>query len=124
MGLETYYFDTYAFFEIIAGNPGYKMFEGGITLLTSRFNLMELYYGLILGYGQSTAERYYHNFLKFCVEPDDETIKEAMIFKARNKRLKLSYVDCIGYTLALKRRIKFLTGDKGFKDLPNVEFVK
>ncbi|PIN86173.1 PIN domain nuclease [Candidatus Woesearchaeota archaeon CG10_big_fil_rev_8_21_14_0_10_44_13] len=124
MELKTYYFDTYAFFEMISGNPAYRRFERDIALLTSRFNLMELYYGLVLKHGQSAAERYYGGFLKFCVEPDDETIKEAMIFRTRNKDLRLSYADCIGYTLALKRRVKFLTGDNGFKDLPNVEFVK
>ena len=32
--------------------------------------------------------------------------------------------DCIGYILAKNIGIKFLTGDKEFENLDNVEFVK
>ena len=75
-------------------------------------------------HGQTAAENYYKKFKGMCIEVDDETLKEAMIFRARNRKSKLSFVDCIGYTIALKRRIRFLTGDNGFRDTPNVEFVK
>ena len=32
--------------------------------------------------------------------------------------------DCIGYIMAKKLNIKFLTGDKEFENFLNVEFVK
>ena len=41
-----------------------------------------------------------------------------------NKKKDLSYIDALGYNMALKNKIPFLTGDKEFKDLPNVIFVK
>ena len=42
----------------------------------------------------------------------------------KEKGLNISYIDAIGYTISLERGIKFLTGDKEFKNLPNVEFIK
>ena len=32
--------------------------------------------------------------------------------------------DCVGYVVAKRVGVKFLTGDREFKDMPNVEFVK
>ena len=51
--------------------------------------------------------------------------------EAANLRLKyykgvdreLSYADCIGYIYARKHNLRFLTGDKEFKTLENVEFI-
>ena len=37
---------------------------------------------------------------------------------------KLSIPDAIGYTVARRLNIKFLTGDKDFEGMENVEFVK
>ena len=122
--IETYFFDTYAFYEIIQGNKDYKKYEKGIAIITTRLNLMELHYGLILLYGKSDADRYYDTFLPFVVDFDDNLIKRANEFRAKNRKLKLSYVDCIGYTVAKMSGVKFLTGDKGFKMFENVEFVK
>ena len=45
-------------------------------------------------------------------------------FKIKNIKRSLSYADCIGYIIALRYGIKFLTGDKEFETLENVEFVK
>ncbi len=123
MELDTYFFDTYAFYELVQGNPDYLKYSK-VSIITSKLNLMEFFYGQLIKAGQSQADRYYTRFLPFCVELDDETIKEAMIFRSRNKKRNLSYVDCIGYLLALKRRAIFLTGDSGFRGFPGVEFVK
>ena len=85
---------------------------------------MELYYGLIVKYDEKTANSLYEKFSPYCVNIDDNTIKKAMMFRALNKKRDLSYVDCIGYILAKQRNIKFLTGDKEFEGMENVEFVK
>ena len=73
---------------------------------------------------QEKAEKYYNYLVKFVVDFDDETIKEAMKFRAENKSRNLSYIDCIGYIIAIRNNIKFLTGDEQFKNFPNVEFAK
>ena len=44
--------------------------------------------------------------------------------KLRKQGKKISYVDAIGYQTALESGTKFLTGDKEFEELENVEYVK
>ena len=124
MEIEEYFLDTYALYEIITGNKEYTRFKSGIAVITTKLNLMELYYGLLLRYDEKTASKYYDIFREYVVDISDNTIKQAMKIKKQNKKMNLSYVDCIGYRIALERKIKYLTGDKEFKNLPNVEYVK
>lgn len=122
--LEVYFFDTYAFWELIEGNPSYDRFAKGVIILTTKLNLMELHYGLLVKHGKQDADRIYDELLLYAIEFDSKVIKKANEFKASMKGRGLSYVDCIGYTIAQLRRICFLTGDKEFENLPGVEFVK
>lgn len=87
---------------------------------------MELYYKSLRDFGKKLADKFYARFLDYAIDFDDGIIKEAMEFRLnmKNKGKDLSYTDCIGYILAKKKKVKFLTGDKEFKNLPNVEFVK
>lgn len=124
MELDTFFFDTYAFIEMIVGNPAYQKFSNGVGVITSKLNLMELYYTLLLKYDQKVADKYFAFLMPFAIETDNETIKEAMIFRHAHKKRGLSYADCIGYVLARKHGVPFLTGDKEFADLEGVEFVK
>ena len=121
---EAYFYDTYALFEIIKGNPNYLRYSKNIGVVTTRLNLMELYYRLLVTFGVDIAELSYNKYKEFSAEIGDEIIKKAMQFRAINKSKDLSYVDCIGYIFANEKKIKFLTGDIQFKNLPNVEFVK
>ena len=120
----TLFYDTYAILEIIKGNSNYRNYLKNIGIATSRLNLMELYYRLYVLFGIETAELYFQKYNPFAVEVSDLMIKKAMIFRAENRKRDLSYVDCIGYIFAKENKIKFLTGDKQFKDMENVEFVK
>ena len=122
--LKHFFLDTYAMYELVHNSENYKKYQQGISIVTSKLNLMELHYGLLRTEGKDSAEYYYDFFLEFCVEFDDAVIKEANEFRLKNYRRDLSYVDCIGYIIAKSKNIKFLTGDKQFSDLDNVEFVK
>lgn len=124
MEIKTYFFDTYALFEIISGNQNYRKYSYNIAIITTRLNLMELYYGLLVKHGNETADRYYDELVKFSIDVTDEIIKQAMVFRHINKGKNLSYVDCVGYIIARSRNINFLTGDKEFEGMDNVEFVK
>lgn len=53
-----------------------------------------------------------------------EIVNKASKFRYQNRRKKLSMTDCIGYIYAKENNLVFLTGDKEFNGLPNVEFVK
>ena len=120
----TYFFDTYAFYEIMAANPNYQKYTINTSIILTRLNLMEFYYGLLVKYSQKVAERCYNMFVKYTIELTDDIIKKAMQFRFLNKNKNLSYVDCIGYITAIQHNVKFLTGDPAFKDLENVEFVE
>ncbi|MBI2148341.1 type II toxin-antitoxin system VapC family toxin [Candidatus Woesearchaeota archaeon] len=122
--LIDYFFDTYALYEIIMGNKDYNKFSEKIGIITTKLNLMELHYTLLLDFGIDIANKYYNKFIGFTVDIDDETIIISNQFRASMKKRKMSYVDCLGYTIAKIRGVKFLTGDKEFFDLNNVEFVK
>ena len=65
-------------------------------------------------------ERYYESAIDF----DINVIKEAAKLRLKYKKNDLSMTDCIGYILAKEWNIKFLTGDKEFENMENVEFVK
>jgi uncharacterized protein len=122
--VKTYFFDSYAFFEIIHGSSNYEKYTKNVAIITTKLNLMELHYGLLLSLGKEKADYYYDLYKKFTIEIDDDTIKLSNYFKKVMKTTNVSYVDCIGYTLAKSRNILFLTGDKEFEHLDNVEFVK
>lgn len=120
-----YFIDTYAILEYIAGNKRYlKYFED--DLYTSKLNLMELYFLVMRESGEDDADKAYATFRAFETGFDDEDVKEAMKVRLRLKAQKthLSYADALGYQLSRKLKVKFLTGDDAFKDMPNVEFVK
>lgn len=54
----------------------------------------------------------------------NEHIFAAAYFKKRNKKWNISYADALGYAIAEQEGICFLTGDKAFERMQNVEFVK
>ncbi|MEK6932561.1 MAG: PIN domain-containing protein [Nanoarchaeota archaeon] len=120
---DSYVFDTYALIEMFGGNKSYLKYENSKVIITS-FILAELCYNLIKTHGTKISYEYVDLYSKFVQNIDKEVIKEAMKFRYLNVKKKMSTTDCIGYILAKKLDIRFLTGDKEFKDLPNVEFVK
>ena len=122
--IKNFFFDTYAFIEIIKENEDYKGYNKGVGIVTTILNLIELHYALLRIVGKEEADKHFDRLLQFVIEISGEVIKEANEFKLLNKKRKLSYVDCIGYITARKMNIKFLTGDNQFKGLDSVEFVK
>lgn len=119
-----YFFDTYAFYEIIVGNPNYLPFTKDIKIVTTQLNLMELYYQLLSLYDRQTAVQFFKRYEEFVVPINNEIIIEAMDFRKINYKKNLSYIDCIGYIMAKKMKVLFLTGDRQFEGIENVEFVK
>jgi len=121
MSDPAYFFDTYAFFEIIRGNPAYKRYAE-LYAITTIFNLAELNYNIKKRKGKIVADTYTDKYKIFLVETSPEDIKSAMDLKVRKKNLSIP--DAVGYTIARKHNVKFLTGDGDFKSMPHVEFVK
>lgn len=120
-----YFFDTYALIEIIKGNHRYKEYEKE-EIITTRLNLMELYYSLLRLFNERVAEQYFNFFLPSCVPIENNIIKTAMKFRLEQRKKKnlMSYIDCISYFVALQNNVRLLTGEKHFLGLKNVEFVR
>lgn len=123
MNEDKFFCDTYALIEIIGGNKNYEEY-GDASLITSEFNLIELYCHFLKTYGKEKAEQYFNHWLDVCVKIPHTSIKIGMEIKLANKKEKLSYIDCIGYAFCLQNDIIFLTGDSKFENKTCVEFVK
>jgi uncharacterized protein len=120
----SYFWDSYAVIELEDGNEKYLKYSNCPVILTL-FNLAEIYWVILNQLGEKEADKVYENYRFAVVEIDDETLKEAIKFRKKvYKSKKISYVDAIGYTYALRNNLVFLTGDKEFENLENVEFVK
>lgn len=83
-----------------------------------------LYYNLLKSYDEETAREIFCQFQEFLVEVENEAIFEASRLKLDKNKSRLSYADALGYIISLQNNMKFLTGDKAFFNLENVEFVK
>jgi len=118
-----YFFDTYAIIEIVKGNQNYENYAD-LTFVTTTLNLSEFYFYLLSNLDEKRANETLSKFNLSFLEIDENVAKEAAKFRKVNYKRKLSYVDCIGYILAKKMGLKFLTGDDFFENLENVGFVK
>lgn len=121
--MANYFWDSYAIIELLHGSPNYAKYVQEPIIITL-LNLLEIYWFAIHEYTEEDASRIYEKYRQAIAEPDDETLKSAIQLRNKYKRRNLSYADCIGYTYAVKNNLKFLTGDKEFEDMENVEFVK
>jgi uncharacterized protein len=120
---QIYFFDTYALFEISNGNENYRKYTN-CRMFTLKINLFELFYNYLKIENEKKSKIILTKYYPFTIVFDIEILSEAALFRWRHKKRKMSMVDCISYITAKKFGIKFLTGDKEFVDLENVEFVK
>lgn len=118
-----YFFDSYAIIEIIKGNVNYKKYRE-VTVLTTKLNLFEVYYTIFQLFSEKDADDFLENCSSFIVDYDNSIIKEAARMRLQFKTRNISMNDCIGYCLAQKLGVSFLTGDKEFEHFKNVEFMK
>ncbi len=122
-----YYADTYALVEILKGNPAYKRYADE-ELVTSEFNMLELAYALAKDYDEEKAVKILRVVRAFVtiVQPRDEDYTKASVLRLelRKQGKNLSLIDALGYVLAKRLGMAFLTGDREFRNLDRVEYVK
>ena len=83
-----FFFDTYAFFEILEGNPDYERYRH-THAITSIFNLAELNYNLNKEKSKEFADLITDTFSQFIIPVFLSDIKAAMDFKIKNKKLSI-----------------------------------
>ena len=123
MEIKKFFWDSYAVIETIKGNSNYNPYIDEEVIITI-FNLTEIYFSALKDLGETAAEKIYQQYSPSVSEVPDNVIKKAMKFKLKNKDKNFSYTDCIGYIYSTENDMIFLTGDKQFENLENVEFVK
>ena len=87
-------------------------------------NIGEIYQIILRKKGKEAADNWFKGTNFKLLEITPEVIIEAVYFRYLNKKNDFSLPDAVGYILSIKHKLKFLTGDRQFEDLPNVEFVK
>ncbi len=121
--IDSYFLDTYSLLEIIKENKNFERFNQTLNF-TSLMNLLELHYIIGRDFGVKKASEVVEKLKSIVVDITLEDIKKASEFRLKKGLKKFSYIDCLGYAVALNKGFRFLTGDKEFKDINNVEFVK
>ncbi|MBU0907575.1 MAG: PIN domain-containing protein [Nanoarchaeota archaeon] len=118
---EVFFFDTYAMFEILEGNPKYEKYSH-CGIITTIFNLAEFNYNLKKEIAKEKADELTEDYVGFLVDVEFGDLTKEMDLKTKHRNLSIP--DAVGYIAAKKHNVKFLTGDEGFRDFDNVEFVK
>lgn len=125
--MARFFGDTYALIELLRGNQNYEAYSRS-DLITTEFNIFELTYALFRDFGRDEAANVI-NATRIKVKvvlTDDSDYLNASEFRLSANRTgkKLSLVDALGYSYSRKLGIKFLTGDREFNGMENVEYIK
>ena len=118
----SYFFDTYAIIEIILSNPSYEKYKTFPVKLCI-LNIAEVYSIILRNKSKDEADKWLGNYNLELLEIAPKTMAEAVYFRFMRKN-NISLTDAVGYILSLENNLKFLTGDKEFQNMPNVEFVR
>mgnify|MGYP001599533436 CR=1 FL=1 len=118
-----YFFDSYALVELIKNKPSFDKFKNAI-IITSALNIAETHFVLLSVLSESKANEAIKNMDITLIEPDKDIAIAASSFRYHNKKMRLSYADCLGYCMAQAKNLMFVTGDEAFKEMKGVEFVK
>ena len=114
--------DTYILMEIAQGNNRFLAYIQEDFIITSE-TLAEFVWVILRDYNQITAEYWYKKLISYTCNVDVSLLVEAMKFRYKHKQKKLSFFDCVGYVYSCNNKIIFVTGDKEFKIMENVEYM-
>lgn len=121
------FYDSYAVLAYISGEKAYaKYFDNQSSGALTKLNLMEIYFRAAKLHGHKAARQVIDRFSRYLIDFDVDDIAGSMRLREElmKKQMDISYVDALGYYLAKKMQIPFLTGDKHFMELDGVRFVK
>jgi len=115
--------DTYALVEINNGNPNFaEILTEDIAIPDT--TMAEFYANMYNKYDEKTADYWHKKFGSFCKSVSREILIKAVKFRIDNKKKNLSFFDCVGYMYSLENNMQFVTGDKEFKNMKGVLFIK
>lgn len=122
--MPKYFFDSSILVDYFKGNHRAAKIidenEGVSTIL----NVLEVAYIISRDFSEEAGKAVTKRLYDLLVIPTRNDVDEAVAFRLQNRKLDFSYADALGYAYAKRRNITFLTGDKAFKGMPNVEFTE
>lgn len=125
--MTRFFYDSYAVIEYLNGNQNYRYYFEEADGVLTKLNLMEVYFRILAKNGSRAGKDVLKSFSRHLIDFDIQAIEGAMKLRLNlkdSKQLDISYADALGYFLSRQMRIKFLTGDKAFKTLESVEFIR
>lgn len=124
--MSSFFADSYALIEMLKGNGSYQSFQSE-RLITTEFNICEVGFAVCREYPADATRvlKTVRNMVFLHPTRDEDYCAGAARRKeASGQGKKLSTIDCVGYSVAKRLNIPFLTGDREFADMDNVEFVR
>lgn len=118
-----YFFDTYAVVEIIKGNPAYKNHVTASFAFT-QLNLIELHYTFLRDFSEEVADKVLEEYSANVFPVSNAVIKKANRLRLAEKKRNFSTADAIGYAFARANNLIFVTGDRQFEGMENVELIR
>jgi len=124
--MSSYFADSYALIEMLKGNENYRQFQNE-RLVTTEFNICEVGFAVCRNYPENASRvlKTVRKMVTLQATRDEDYCAGAEKKKAASGQgKKLSTIDCVGYSVANRLDIPFLTGDREFADMDNVQFVR
>ncbi len=115
--------DTYALVEISKGNQNFISYLNKECVVLDLI-LAEFYSVILREHDEKTADYWLRKVESFAATIDRTLLIKAVKYTHIHKKQNLSFFDCVGYIFARENNMKFVTGDKEFKNKEGVEFVK
>ncbi|MBI1970470.1 PIN domain-containing protein [Candidatus Woesearchaeota archaeon] len=113
--------DTYALVEIAKGQPVFIKYTEE-EFVISEITLSEFYLVILREYNQQTADYWYRKLEARAIPVSLPILIEAMKFKHSHRKQRISFFDAVGYIFSRHNNHLFVTGDKEFFGMPDVEF--
>jgi hypothetical protein len=115
--------DSYALVEIHEKNKNYA-FALSQDFVIPDSTLSEFYLILYRKLGKQTADYWLKKLSPYSVNVNLDIWIKSMSYRHEHIKENLSMFDCIGYVFAQENKLRFVTGDKQFKNKKGVLFVK
>ena len=124
--MPSFFADSYALIEMLKGNENYRSFQSE-RLITTEFNICEVGFAVCRNYPANAPQilKTVRKMVTLTATINEDYCSGAARRKeASGLGKKLSTIDCVGYSAANRLKIPFLTGDREFADMNNVQFIR
>lgn len=119
--MAAFFFDTHALVGITTARPGYERFRNE-PIVTDRGCLYEFARFILKSRRARDVVPVLAALRAERLDPTDEDLVAAA--KLQRQRPRLSAQDALGYVLARRAGLRFLTGDRAFRGMVGVQLVE